>query len=96
MEGNEEDIERMVVEKEPNDRNAWGSARSAPSKGYLEESSLKDGGGAEPLGTIALGASFSKRLAKVSELLVTARPSQGRIDKWMYVAPIAILICTYW
>lgn len=28
---------------------AWGSARSAPSKGYLEESSLKDGGGAEPL-----------------------------------------------
>lgn len=28
---------------------------AAPSKGYLEESSLKDGGGAEPLGTIAWG-----------------------------------------
>ena len=69
MEGKEEDIERMVVEKEPNDRNAWGSARSAPGKGYLEESSLKDGGGAEPLGTIAWGLparSGSRRLVSCS------------------------------
>lgn len=69
MEGNEEDIEGIVVEKEPNDQNAWGSARSAPSKGYLKESSLKDGGGAEPLGTIAWGLpsrSGSRRLVSCS------------------------------